>query len=168
MGLLGEGAEIGVYEGGFSRWILLNWKGKKLYSIDPWKHQGRKLDKSDLSQEEHDIAFGVAKMNLREFGQRSEIIRKTSRTAHLDIPISSLDFAYIDACHDFRSVLGDLEIWWKMIKKGGVLAGHDYKNSFVRKNLVEVKQAVDNFFWAVDRKVLTTTEDNLPSWYVVK
>ena len=36
-GLTGEGVEVGVWSAEFSDYILSNWKGKKLYSVDPWK-----------------------------------------------------------------------------------------------------------------------------------
>merc|ERR1712187_57722 len=38
----------------------------------------------------------------------------------------SLDFAYIDARHDRKGVLVDIAAYWPKIKKGGVMAGHDY------------------------------------------
>lgn len=167
MGLLGEGAEIGVYEGDFSRCILSKWKGRLLYSVDPWKHQGDNwYDKSDVSQKEHDIAYQVAKMNLHEFGRRSKIVRDFGVGFAYTLMDEQLDFVYIDARHDYRSVAADLRHFYPKVKVGGIIAGHDYKDSFVRKNLVEVKRAVDDFFGK--EKVLTTTRDNLPSWYVIK
>lgn len=168
MGLLGEGTEIGVYRGDFSYHILENWRGKKLHSIDWWKHQGRKLDRSDAPQLEHDENFSITKEILARFKNRSNILRERSIGASIRFSSKSLDFVYIDASHDYRSVWGDLEVWYPKIKNGGVIAGHDYKNSFVRKNLVEVKRAVDNYFQIFDLKVLTTTEDNIPSWWVIK
>jgi predicted O-methyltransferase YrrM len=38
----------------------------------------------------------------------------------------SLDFAYIDAAHEYDAVYADIRAWWPKIKQGGVMAGHDY------------------------------------------
>jgi len=171
LGLVGEGAEIGVFRGDFSAHILTHWQGKRLYSIDSWKHQGSLLDVSDVSQEEHNENMRACMSKLQPFKSRSVIVPASSVTAAAPFPKDEdarLDFVYIDAAHDYRSVWADLTAWWPRIKVGGIIAGHDYKNSCVRKNLVEVKRAVDDFFRVEGISVNTTTDDNLPTWYVVK
>lgn len=52
---------------------------------------------------------------------------------------NSLDFIFIDACHDYESVLQDIKAWYPKLKKGGIIAGHDYGWESVRK-------AVGDFF----------------------
>jgi hypothetical protein len=167
LGLIGSGVEVGVCRGSFSRTILEKWKGHTLYSVDPWIHQSVAMDVSDESQVNQDDNLRACREALRPFKLRSCIIRKTSTDA-AKIMFDSFDFVYIDARHDYRSVTQDLKTWWPKIKKGGLLSGHDYKNSCVRKNLVEVKRAVDNFAFEFGLKVNSTTEDNLPSWYIFK
>jgi predicted O-methyltransferase YrrM len=39
-----------------------------------------------------------------------------------------IDFLYIDADHDYSSVLSDLEAWVPHVKPGGIVAGDDYGN----------------------------------------
>jgi len=51
---------------------------------------------------------------------------------------SSLDFVFIDADHEYESVLRDLRAWYPKVKPGGTLAGHDYHESGPKK-------AVDEF-----------------------
>jgi predicted O-methyltransferase YrrM len=36
------------------------------------------------------------------------------------------DFVYVDARHDYKGVLLDLEDWWPLVNEGGIMAGHDY------------------------------------------
>jgi hypothetical protein len=144
--LVGTGAEIGVYTGQFSAHILREWKGKCLYSIDPWMHQSRKMDVSDVQQDEQDKLLSRSVATLQPFKSRSHIMREFSVQAARSFYKHQLDFVYIDACHDYRSVWADINAWYPIVKPHGVIAGHDYKDSFVRKNLVEVKRAVDNFF----------------------
>ena len=165
--LFGIGAEIGVYTGNFSAHILDMWRGSVLYSIDPWTHQGVKLDVSDVPQDEQNRIYSQAVENLRMFKNRSKILREYSVIASKQFKDESLDFVHIDARHDYRSFSADLSAWYPKVRIGGVVSGHDYKNSCVRKNLVEVKRAVDNFF--IQREtVFSTVADNIPSWYVIR
>ena len=52
----------------------------------------------------------------------------------------SLDFVFIDASHDEKSVRCDITGWLPKIKSGGVLAGHDYSS----KSFPGVRRAVDS------------------------
>jgi hypothetical protein len=36
------------------------------------------------------------------------------------------DVIHIDAGHDYRSVKTDLQIWWPLLRPGGILIGDDY------------------------------------------
>lgn len=38
----------------------------------------------------------------------------------------SLDFVFIDANHEFKEVACDISEWSKKVRKGGIVAGHDY------------------------------------------
>lgn len=40
---------------------------------------------------------------------------------------NSLDFVWIDADHSFEGSMLDLETWYPKVKRGGILAGHDYE-----------------------------------------
>jgi predicted O-methyltransferase YrrM len=41
----------------------------------------------------------------------------------------SVDFVYIDACHEYAKVRLDILAWIPKVKPGGVVAGHDYNAS---------------------------------------
>ena len=43
------------------------------------------------------------------------------------INTNNLDLVYIDAAHDYDSVKQDILTWLPKIKKGGFIAGHDYR-----------------------------------------
>jgi cephalosporin hydroxylase len=51
------------------------------------------------------------------------------------------DFVYIDACHEYQKVTADIEAWLPKIKRGGLIAGHDYNPSHAG-----VRTAVDRIF----------------------
>lgn len=53
------------------------------------------------------------------------------------------DVIHLDGAHDYRSVQSDLEIWWSLLKEGGLFIGDDY---FETEIWPEVKSATDAFF----------------------
>ena len=40
----------------------------------------------------------------------------------------SLDFVYLDGAHDYANVKKELFDLWPLVRKDGILAGHDYCN----------------------------------------
>lgn len=56
---------------------------------------------------------------------------------------TSIDLIHVDAGHDYRSVIGDLEAWWPLLRPGGILIGDDYNRDGAWP---EVRQAFDDFF----------------------
>lgn len=54
---------------------------------------------------------------------RAAIMRLTSEQAAALFADDSLDFCYIDAQHDFLSVMQDITRWWPKVRSGGIMAG---------------------------------------------
>ncbi len=115
------GAEIGVYKGEFAE--KFGKVGLKLYAIDPW--QIYKGFENPRGQARLDFQYEHTKRVLSPY-PNCEIVRKTSMEAVEDFEDESLDFVYIDANHEFRYIAEDLCEWTKKVKKGGIVAGHDY------------------------------------------
>lgn len=114
------GAEIGVDRGIYIEKLLK--AGLKIYGIDPW-----------LYYEDYPHPQGQKRLDfLYKHTQRvvapydCELIRKTSMEAVKDFEDNSLDFVYIDGHHGFKYIAEDLWEWTKKVKKGGIIAGHDY------------------------------------------
>ncbi len=181
-GLVGAGAEIGVYEGQFSETILKVWRGLRLYLIDPWTHMPDYLDSWRASDEEMLEKIEIVKRRLQRYAERVEIIRATSAAACASFADQSLDFVYIDANHAYQHVCQDLELWTPKVRVGGIVAGHDYFDALPDADLEPilttdtapesltsygVKSAVDDF---VGRRGfdLGTTEEQWPTWYFFK
>jgi predicted O-methyltransferase YrrM len=61
----------------------------------------------------------------------------------LELHGSAIDLIHLDAGHDYRSVSGDLEAWWPLLRPGGILIGDDYSRDGAWP---EVRQAFDDFF----------------------
>jgi len=168
--LEGVGVEVGTQTGKFSEVILNKSHLNILWSIDCWEHQEGYEDIANHGNWRQKYYHLKTIWRLDKFGDRSKIIKAYSK----DIPkeynyLNELDFVYIDADHTYEGCKEDLEIWYSRVKKGGVLAGHDYFNGDIDecKNC-GVKKAVDEFMTKHNEKIHTTLEDNPKSWYVIK
>lgn len=160
--LFGCGVEIGVQQGLFSEHLLRHWKGLHLISIDPWMQDRAEsyVDIANVPQVEHEHRYQSTRQRLAPFGRRSSVWRMTSLEAAERIPAHCLDFAYIDARHDYDSVMEDLESWFDKVRPGGIFAGHDYVDGSGESGVFGVKSAVDAFFAARGLTVLATMNDS--------
>lgn len=134
-----RGAEIGVWEGQFSEWICRGVPGVDLLCVDPWRAYGEYLDAKN-DQANLDAAYQTASARLVPFGCR--VWRMSSVEAAARVPDGSLDFVYIDGNHARAFVKADLRAWTPKVRRGGIVAGHDYTT---RSKHIEVKSAVDAF-----------------------
>ncbi|NOZ20548.1 MAG: class I SAM-dependent methyltransferase [Planctomycetes bacterium] len=167
-GLVGEGAEIGVNVGFFSEKILADWRGSKLYCVDPWREfpQEEYTDRANVSQEKQDELYQQTVERLKPFGDRVELMRTTSEEAAKAFEDGQLDFVYIDAQHHYEAVKEDIALWYPKVRKGGILCGHDYLDGHVRDCLIGVKSAVDEFIGETGLKLVVSAEKDWPSWFV--
>ena len=167
-GLFGDGAEVGVSRGDFSEHLLRYWRGRKLYSIDPWQEfpPDEYHDVANVSQGVQDENHRETVERLHVYGARSEIIRSTSAQAALCFRDGQLDVVYLDAQHHHEAVTQDLALWYPKVRKGGVLAGHDYVNGQMQQGAFGVKSAVDEFARERGLKLMISAEKDWPSWFV--
>jgi len=123
--LLGEkenvvGVEVGVLEGIHALGILNGWKSlKMLHLID--NYIGKRQDYGDAKE-----ANKQAVANLIEYQDRIQWHFTSSEEAVKLFDDNSLDFVYIDGCHEYKFVKQDLKLWLPKVKRGGILGGHDY------------------------------------------
>jgi hypothetical protein len=172
------GAEIGVYKGEFIEKFCK--VGLKMYAIDPWLGFGGQ-GRTQYNQERQDFLYNHACRLLGQYGDLATVIRKKSVDALDDIPDGSLDFVYIDGNHEFPFVAQDIYEWTFKVRKGGIIAGHDYFNTppHARNTLVHCKAAVDAYielyqiekFWlygALPRQYRDNKDDRYWSWMFYK
>jgi Methyltransferase domain len=119
-GLTGQGVEVGVCRGEFSDVILAQWPGT-LYLVDPWSPLDDYKETYD-----HEQNYKECTERLSKYQGRAVFVRQTSLDATQFFDDGSLDFVYLDANHEYESVLKDMEAWYPKVKKGGILAGDDY------------------------------------------
>ena len=153
------GAEIGTAHGRYAWWLLEKINGLKLYSVDPWAVYPRYPTQlhDAAGQKIYDDMFEQAKRKLA--GRNVEFVKKYSMNAIKDFEDESLDFVYIDANHTFEFVINDIAEWERKVRRGGIVAGHDYWNSSRRKmKYCQVKDAIDAW----------TTTNRIKPWFITK
>lgn len=120
-----RGVEIGVMTACGSVAMLDRLPNLVLISIDPWmSFEGAQFE-AGRPQEYHNENFEHAKNRLAPYKERSFIMAMTSDEAAPKIP-GGLDFVFIDGHHEYSQVLKDIVNYLPKIRKGGIIAGHDY------------------------------------------
>lgn len=128
--------EIGTFEGDNALNLLENVPNvKKMYLIDPWvdyneynedKNNKRLLSKAEVK----------ARNQLKKYSNKVVFIKKFSDDAITDVK-EEIDFIYIDGNHDYEYVKKDIDNYFSILKKGGVIAGHDIWMKGVAKAFCE-------------------------------
>jgi predicted O-methyltransferase YrrM len=54
------------------------------------------------------------------------------------------DLVFVDANHDFTNVLADISLAYRLVRPGGIVAGHDYGTDWECVKMV-VDEYVNNF-----------------------
>ena len=114
------GVEVGLWKADFAQLMLRKNPRLYWYGVDPYAPYGRMKRK----QPEWDAIYGRVMKKMEEFGERFISIRERSEDGVHLVPRSH--FTFIDGNHDPDYVYGDLKGYEKRVKKGGILAGHDY------------------------------------------
>jgi len=128
--------------------------GLEIYGIDPWKDSRDNIYKKIVSisgGRTIDEVYEMAKERTSKY-PNCTLVRKLSIDALDDFPNRSLDFVYIDGNHGFGYVAMDLEQWSRKVKRGGIIAGHDYFSTEGVKIVRHVGDAVDAFAKSFDFK----------------
>ncbi len=153
------GIEIGTFEGDNAESILKTLPIKRLYLVDPYKEY--EAYKNDTAFNYLRSAELKARKKLRKFNNKIMWVKKNSAEALRDTP-NNLDFVYIDGNHSYEFVKEDMKNYYKKLKIGGVLAGHDIENG------IELNDGVTRAF------VEFVNENHLkpyilyPDWWIVK
>lgn len=145
------GVEIGTDHGIYAKQLCEGIPGLGLHCIDPYAPYTEGNDVHD--QADVDRIYNEAQKRLEPYD--CIIYKKTSMEAVGEYGDNFLDFVFIDGNHSYSYVLEDITEWYKKVKPGGIIAGHDYKVDPV--NDYGVIEAVNKF-----------TEDNhIAPWFIL-
>lgn len=123
--------EVGVLEGENANSLIKYLKPKEIYLIEPFTEPKIKGD--------------------------HVLIKKKSIEASKDIPLC--DYIYLDGDHRYKTISEELPVYWKKIKRGGILAGHDFSSA-----VPGVIKAVTEFVIKNNLKLNVTHFD----WWIIK
>lgn len=138
-------AEIGVQDGGFTECIIDICNPQKLHLIDVWaKVPDSMVGKDDISNKlDHDYFYNCV---LDKFGKMNSVVISKGYSQEILQCFSAnyFDWVYVDGSHQEDCVAKDLELCYKSVKNGGVIAGDDY--SYDNGGFcAEVARSVDRF-----------------------
>jgi len=182
-GLTGYGAEVGVLCGAFSKHLLSEWQGEKIWLIDAWRKFEGKIDYNNGDHNDQLNNLARTFMNIYEFGVRTAIIRDLSTEAAKIFQEGFFDWVYIDAGHGFHDVAEDLDAWWPKVREGGLFCGDDYwdgegrSSPYLREGewvsistQFNVKSAVDEFAKrnSLSVEVPNTDPEEMKQWLIWK
>jgi len=119
------GVEVGVKSGLNMRRILNRCFNFTFYGVDPWcgtdgyEHWSR-VQVAGHEKEARDVET--------QFRNRCRLIKDFSASASKQFSNKSIDLVFIDGEHTYEAVTTDIRCWLPKLRKGGIIAGHDYKN----------------------------------------
>ena len=123
----GRIVEVGSWKGKSTAFLLVEAWNKspriEIYAVDTWlgseEHAGKECIKNGT-------LYDQFLANVKPVSRQLVPLRMSSLKGANFFPDRSIDAVFIDAAHDYENVKADIAAWLPKVKKGGVIAGHDY------------------------------------------
>lgn len=129
------GAEIGTCEGRCALGLLTGLPNlEELICVDLWEHNDdfhRLMLNKDgriLNADWGMVLDKFIENVIEPYRDRVVALRMSSVGAAHMIVDKSLDFVFINANHAYDFINADIIAWTPKVKRGGIIAGHDYVN----------------------------------------
>lgn len=165
-----KGVELGVFDGRTHFFLVDNCPALTVYGVDVWDMPGfregptksREFCECEFCNETRASRRKSTNMTERRLaviagsdarGNRSMIMRMTTRDAATAFDGCSLDFVFVDADHSTEGVRADIELFYPKIRAGGYLIGHDWNMQSVRDGVLHhfqqerIKIGDDHLWW---------------------
>jgi len=150
------GVELGVRRASLTTYLLANFPNLSLIAVDLWA-ESPEIEETHPHEENYRKTLAA----LEPFGDRAKILRMLTTEAAGEVEDKSVDFVYIDGNHKYPFVKRDIELYYPLVRSGGVLGGHDFDGGSYN-----VVRAVSEF---VDEHGLRLNgSDTDCDWWVVK
>jgi hypothetical protein len=143
--------ELGAWKGKSTTFIvteIINQNRKiNFYTIDLFKNDSNIMDEKEIAAYGKNYSiFEEYEKNTQHLSSHYKTIVSDSSKASSQFEDGSVDTIFIDAGHTYDAVKNDIISWVPKIKKGGIVSGHDYRESW--KN--DVIKAVNEILGAPD------------------
>jgi len=141
------GCEVGIWRGRFSVPLLHFFPRMRLLMVDrylPYNAGGRGPISRKAKDQKLLFEAMLNAINKTMFAtdRRVVMVGESSVVAEL-VGDCTLDFVFIDAGHDAKSVRRDIKSWHPKVRPGGIISGHDYKGIYHGEQ--GVKRIVDGY-----------------------
>jgi predicted O-methyltransferase YrrM len=122
--------EIGSWRGKSSAFMAVeianSGKNIQFDCVDTWRGSVDEAIHQEDAGVVNDTLYQEFLDNMKPVEAHFRPVRMTSLEAATTYLDNSLDFVFIYAQHDYDSVKADILAWAPKVKRGGILAGHDY------------------------------------------
>ena len=150
-------AELGVFDGSFSREIINILDPKALVLIDYFEGDVESGDQDGNNSRviNLDLVYNDLLKRYRD-NNRIKILKGDTVESLSQFPNDYFDMVYVDADHRYEGCLRDLEISYQKVKNNGWILGHDYEINLKKaktKFKFGVKKAVDEFCLKYDQYI---------------
>lgn len=162
-----RGVEVGVERGEFSAALCAANPRLELTAVDAWlAYRGYR---EHVTQDKLEGFYRETVERLRPY-PNAVVERGWSTAVAPAFKDGSLDFVYIDANHRFEHVVADLAAWVPKVRRGGIVAGHDYRHIKGKAGAIfGVVEAVNGWTRAYDVEPwFVLRGDHSPTWLWVQ
>lgn len=124
-----RGCELGSAEG-YSAADFMKAGMEQLILVDLWEkiegHSGDGGNENDW----HFKNYEVAVERMKPYGNKVTFLRGLTSEMAPSIWDNSLSLVYVDADHSEAGVTADINNYWSKLISGGIMAFHDYENTW--------------------------------------
>lgn len=135
----GVGAELGVAKGCNAIRLLHLTQPKKMYLVDWWANEDK--GRWDNGAEVHlHVVQNEHRLNFEHYGELVQekfeghdnvvLCRSDFYTWMNSMEDNSLDWVYLDGSHLYNDTKAELAGVHRLVKPGGIIAGHDFQANF--------------------------------------
>ena len=178
---IGNAIEVGVWRGEFAAHNLRFWSGNYVM-CDLWgfREDGTADKNMDDKGSWNEVMFDAIRNTLFA-GERVTMNKGASIEVAKTFPDNFFDWIYLDALHDYDSVMADMEAWWPKLRTGGLFSGDDFGDQSLRWQEKYggvakgfnwgVREAVTEFAAKYNKQFFVTwmnDKTQCPAWYLVK
>ena len=121
--------EFGTYMGVSTTQLALNLPSDgTFYTLDlPEDSNGTRLQITDPDERAISVEKGKGGLIPADLKKRITFVRQDSASFDEAPLADSIDFVFIDGAHSYEYVKNDSEKGWRMLRRGGVIAWHDFR-----------------------------------------